>query len=293
MLSLSHQSQDCIAEFSSSRHADENQPLLPAETNADTQADENQKSEENARGCCVFSNEYVMTSMKLLACCGGIVFLLGIYGFLQERIMTIPYDKDATSECEENPGACIFKWSLLLVFFNRIMTVVFALIMTFVKGDSFLPKCPLWKYGLISFSNVLSTTCQYEALKFISFPMQTLGKSFKMVPVMVWGIIVSGKKYKYVDWIAAMGVTLGCAGFALFGDVSSRASAGSSAAYLYAFGMCLMMGYLMSDAFTSTFQEYLFKSESTTKYNQMLYINSVSAVLALCMMTLRGGFSGY
>ncbi len=230
-------------------------------------------------------------SLKLFACCSGIILLLGVYGFLQERIMTIPYDVASTAECTagntqvheifDSPQnaistylirfflkACLFTWSLLLVFFNRVMTVFFALVMTGIRGDSFAPKCPIWKYALISISNVTSTTCQYEALKYISFPMQMLGKSMKMVPVMIWGIIVSRKEYTVVDWLIAVGVTMGCTGFALYGDASSRAASdeGSSVFYLYMYGMLLMVGYLATDAFTSTFQEYLFKSENTTKY---------------------------
>ena len=37
------------------------------------------------------------------------------------------------------------------------------------------------RYAAVSISNVAATTCQYEALKFVSFPVQMLGKSSKMV----------------------------------------------------------------------------------------------------------------
>jgi adenosine 3'-phospho 5'-phosphosulfate transporter B2 len=40
-----------------------------------------------------------------------------------------------------------------------------------------------WEYCLVSFSNVVATSCQYEALKYVSFPVQTLGKCAKMIPV--------------------------------------------------------------------------------------------------------------
>ena len=31
--------------------------------------------------------------------------------------------------------------------------------------------------------------------KYVSFAVQMLGKSFKMMPVMIWGMIISGKSY--------------------------------------------------------------------------------------------------
>ncbi len=33
-------------------------------------------------------------------------------------------------------------------------------------------RAPLYKYSYCSFSNIISSWCQYEALKFISFPTQ-------------------------------------------------------------------------------------------------------------------------
>lgn len=38
------------------------------------------------------------------------------------------------------------------------------------------PGAPLLAYGSISLSNVVATFCQYEALKYVSFPVQTLAK---------------------------------------------------------------------------------------------------------------------
>ena len=38
-----------------------------------------------------------------------------------------------------------------------------------------------------------ATTCQYEALKYVSFPVQTLGKCAKMIPVMIWGYAINGR----------------------------------------------------------------------------------------------------
>ena len=71
---------------------------------------------------------------------------------------------------------------------------------------------------IVSLSNVIASTCQYEALKHVSFVVQLrdgtrmarvyevvrlclgplwlrmLGKSFKTIPVMMWGMVVSGKR---------------------------------------------------------------------------------------------------
>ncbi|KAM3395078.1 UDP-galactose/UDP-glucose transporter 5B-like isoform X1 [Capsicum galapagoense] len=58
------------------------------------------------------------------------------------------------------------------------------------------PVAPLHKYCIVSVSNILTTTYQYEVLKYISFPVQTLAKCAKMIPVMIWGTIMMQNKYK-------------------------------------------------------------------------------------------------
>jgi solute carrier family 35 (adenosine 3'-phospho 5'-phosphosulfate transporter), member B2 len=67
---------------------------------------------------------------------------------------------------------------------------------------------------------VVATFCQYEALKYVSFPVQTLGKCAKMIPVMVWGTLVNGKSYKAKDYLVAVMVTGGCVMFALTGTTT-------------------------------------------------------------------------
>jgi len=195
----------------------------------------------------------------------GIIGSLLVYGVLQERIMSIPYGDGLR-----------FQDSVFLVFLNRLVAVIFAMGMVWVKGESYQNQCPLWKYLAISFSNVYASSCQYEALKYVSFPVQMLGKSFKMAPVMFWGMAVSGKKYKLEDWLVAIAVTGGITGFLMSGPISSSASDSSSSVW----GLALLGAFLALDGFTSTFQEKLFKEHATTKYNQMLYVNLGSCVIS-------------
>ena len=59
------------------------------------------------------------------------------------------------------------------------------------------------EYCLVSLSNVVATTCQYEALKYVSFPVQTLGKCAKMIPVMIWGSIIMRRSYTAQKYLIA------------------------------------------------------------------------------------------
>merc|ERR1712203_189097 len=60
---------------------------------------------------------------------------------------------------------------------------------------------------------------------------------------------------------------------------------GASTSY---YGLLLLLAFLAFDGFTSTFQEKLFKEHKTSKYNQMLYVNSGSAVVSCGTLIASG-----
>jgi adenosine 3'-phospho 5'-phosphosulfate transporter B2 len=194
----------------------------------------------------------------------GIIGCLLVYGLLQERIMSEPYGNE------------MFGFSMFLVFFNRIVAILFAVSMIFLNREKFSNAAPLWKYLVISLSNVGASYCQYEALKYVSFPVQMLGKSFKMMPVMVWGMIISQKRYSLEEWGVAACVTGGVTEFLCTGSISATHKHGNSFK-----GIILLLIFLLLDGFTSTFQEKLFKVHKTTKYNQMLYVNGFSGCVSI------------
>merc|ERR1719443_2840113 len=225
--------------------------------------------------CMMIDMQELLPHLRCMCCGLGIVIMLGIYGVIQERIMSQPY------------GGEMFKVSVFLVLCNRIFAVIFAMFMCLVKQESCVNKAPLWKYFAISLSNVAASTCQYEALKWVSFPVQMLGKSFKMMPVMVWGILISQKSYKLTDWMVAAAVTGGVTEFLMTGEISSKHAAQGDSIY----GLALLAGFLAFDGFTSTFQEKLFKEHTTTKYNQMFYVNLFSSITSVLTLVMSGGFA--
>jgi len=201
----------------------------------------------------------------------GIIGTLVLYGILQEGIMTVAYDDT------------LFTYSVFLVLCNRLAAVIFAVAMAFMRGERMQNEAPLWKYLVVSLSNVYASSCQYEALKYVSFAVQMLGKSFKMMPVMIWGILISGKSYGMRDWTVALAVTLGCTEFLMTGPTHSKVSSANSFK-----GFLLLGGFLALDGLTSTFQEKLFKEHKTTKYNQMMYINLLSATVSTLTLLATG-----
>nr|XP_043610300.1 UDP-galactose/UDP-glucose transporter 5-like [Erigeron canadensis] len=207
----------------------------------------------------------------------GIMSTLVIYGVLQEKIMKVPYGSDHE----------FFKHSLFLVFCNRITTSAVSAVFLLTSKKTLDPVAPIYKYAVVSISNILTTTCQYEALKYVSFPVQTLAKCAKMIPVMIWGTLIMQKKYKGPDYFLAVLVTLGCSLFILFPG-ASEISPYRNGRENTVWGVSLMAGYLGFDGFTSTFQDKLFKGYDMEIYNQIFYTTLCSCLLSLTGLMMQG-----
>lgn len=203
-----------------------------------------------------------------------IIFFLA-YALLQERIMTQPWGP---------PPGEMFTYSAYLVLSNRIVAMVVAIAVLMYNGDSLMNTAPLHKYFSISISNFCATYCQYEALKYVTFPTQTLAKCAKTLPVLFLGTVISGKNYTSRDYITCVMVTLGCTAFLLTGEISEGKGAENDSFY----GLLLMAGYLSFDGFTSVFQEKLFRGYKMSTYNQMLYVNLASSIFSFVTLILSG-----
>ncbi|KAJ3676512.1 hypothetical protein LUZ60_003924 [Juncus effusus] len=207
----------------------------------------------------------------------GIMSTLLIYGVCQEKIMRVPYGSDKE----------YFRYSLFLVFCNRIMTSVVSAAVLLISKRSFNPVAPVYSYCGISITNILTTTCQYEALKYVSFPVQTLAKCAKMIPVMIWGAVIMQKKYNSKDYLFAVFITIGCSIFILYpgsdGIIPYKKGRENTV-----WGVSLMLGYLGFDGFTSTLQDKLFKGYNMEIQTQIFYTTSCSCLLSLAGLVLQG-----
>lgn len=205
----------------------------------------------------------------------GITLSLVIYGLLQERIMSIPY----------GDAGDMFDVAVSLVFWNRVSGLLVACAATKLRGESFVSNGPWRGYALISFANVVATYCQYEALDYVSFALQVIGKSFKMIPVMVWGRIVSNKTFPVTVWIVALFITGGTFLYVTGGDVH-----GSNANTTMLPGVLLIVAFLAFDGFQTTYQEKIFREYKPTTFEQMRNVNIVSCLLCLAILIPFGYF---
>jgi adenosine 3'-phospho 5'-phosphosulfate transporter B2 len=119
------------------------------------------------------SKKQVLT--RLLTCAVGLNVSFLITGIAQERIITQPYS-----------GGEYFTSSYGLVFLNRLGGFIISALLFYITKPA--PTTAIvYEFSFPSVTNMLSSWCQYEALKYVSFPTQSLFKCFKLAPIMLMG----------------------------------------------------------------------------------------------------------
>ncbi|CAG5130501.1 unnamed protein product [Candidula unifasciata] len=219
------------------------------------------------------------SAVRLVSCFAGLQISYLTWGVLQERIMTIEYGYS-----EDQPGE-FFKDSQFLVFVNRILAFMIALLVVFFRPQP-PHTAPLYKYSFSSFSNIMSSWCQYEALKFVSFPTQVLAKASKVIPVMLMGKVVSKKTYQYHEYVTALMISVGLSMFLLTsGDVTRHRDSVTTTS-----GLIMLVGYMLFDSFTSNWQDELFHKYKMSSIQMMAGVNMFSCLLTSISLIEQGGF---
>lgn len=217
----------------------------------------------------------------------GITGAFVVYSLIQERLMTVGFGPE-----EER-----FQYSVFIVLVNRIVTCVVALVSLGWIGQPLAPAAPLLLFAVPSLANVVSSSAQYEALKYVSFPLQALAKCAKSVPVMGWSWVTRTRRYKPRDYASALAVTAGCAFFVLAGDIAAPSTKVIEASNnqlkvswspFTNFGLLLLSIFMIFDGLTSTSQDKLFGSYEMHSCNQLLYTAAWSAVFSLVFLMFYG-----
>lgn len=209
---------------------------------------------------------------KLLICVVGLQCSYLMWGYLQEKIMTSTY------------GDLKFKDSQFLVFMNRILalSMVFGYI-SYVKQPTH--KTPLYKYSFSSFSNIMSSWCQYEALKYVSFPTQVICKASKTLAVILMGKIVSRKKFPAYEYVCAALIFVGVSVFLLWNPQETEKNYTKETTFS---GLMILIGYIVFDSFTSNWQGELYSTYKMSSYQCMLGTNIFSSLFTGVSLLIEG-----
>ncbi|KAJ8708972.1 hypothetical protein PYW07_008798 [Mythimna separata] len=199
-------------------------------------------------------------------CFTGLMASYLVWGLLQEKIMTQSYVMSDGSTLR-------FSDSQFLVFVNRLAALVLAGARLLCVRAPLAPV-PLYKFSYCSLSNVLSAWCQYEALKYVSFPTQVLSKSCKVIPVMLMGKLVSRNKYELYEYVTALLISVGMVLF-MFGSHDDNVVS----SVMTMSGVALLALYMVCDSFTSSWQGDVFARYQCGALHMLCAVNAFSCAL--------------
>ncbi|RHY01851.1 hypothetical protein DYB25_005858 [Aphanomyces astaci] len=131
---------------------------------------------------------------------------------------------------------------------------------------------PLGPFAFSAFSYLGAMLCSNEALKYVNYPTQALGKSCKMIPVMLMGVVLGRKKYSWKEYVSVILITAGIVIFQL-GKDSSKGSGKQQQTENSVYGLGLLFVSLFLDGLTGSGQEQMVEQHKPSVHQQMLNTN--------------------
>ena len=218
-------------------------------------------------------------SVQLAIGCTGIFVSFSYFAVLQEDVYKKSY------------GGEYFKYTFLALVAERGVNAAIGLLGMCLFGGSGLaiPHRDIFVSGI---SQMLAMAGSNEALRYVSYPTQVLGKSCKMVPVMAGGIVLGGKTYSCFEYVQVLMITAGVCVFNLYGK---KKKGGSDSAL----GLALIGFSLVMDAVTGGLQDKVKKRTKElnpdkgekpvpTMHESMFWTNLSGFLVALALSLATG-----
>uniref|UniRef100_UPI00398EE638 adenosine 3'-phospho 5'-phosphosulfate transporter 2 isoform X2 n=1 Tax=Pristiophorus japonicus TaxID=55135 RepID=UPI00398EE638 len=136
---------------------------------------------------------------QFLICVAGVFIFYLVYGYLQELIFSLE-------------GFKPYGWYLTLVQFAFYS--MFGLVELQLTQDK-RRRIPWKTYMLIAFLTVGTMGLSNTSLGYLNYPTQVIFKCCKLIPVMIGGIFIQGKRYNIIDVSAALCMSFGLIWFTL------------------------------------------------------------------------------
>jgi adenosine 3'-phospho 5'-phosphosulfate transporter B2 len=199
---------------------------------------------------------------------------------MQELVMTTKFKPTKLSPDGAFPSAAF------CVFSNRLVAVVTAWIVCILFKNGVSSSAPYTAFLPCSLSNTISSWAQYACLAYVSFPLQSIFKSAKVIPVMLMGKLVQNVSYSYVEYLEAAMITTGVFLFSIHQGGSRNSNTNEF------YGVILLFVYVTADSFTSQYQSSIYaKYGRVDQYHMMFGVNMWSMVISFVSMIGAGMFN--
>lgn len=177
--------------------------------------------------------------------------------------------------------AC-FLWAAVLLQAHRLVAPRRSAAAAAKERATHPPFHAYWRAGA---TNCIGPACGFQALYYISYPAQVLAKSSKMIPVMILGTLLHGRRYPALEYLCCGLITAGVSVFAAMGP--SKHAKQQLAAPNAPLGYALCFLNLGLDAYTNVAQDEINRRYSGgTAVHMMCWMNFWTGVFYLPAMFL-------
>ena len=240
-------------------------------------------SNSNMNSVFADNPEFYQQAGKFTFAFTGLLISYLTWGYMQELIMTSEFKPTKSSPDGKFPSAAF------CVFSNRFLAIIVAIICVKLKHGSVFDNnvAPLKAFTPCALSNTLSSWSQYASLRYVSFPVQTVFKSSKIIPVMIMGKFLKGTIYPRSQYLEALFITIGVAIFSVFAQESKRENGTEIQ------GLAYMLCYIIFDCFTSQWQDKIYVTygrQNVDPFQMMLGVNYSAIVITTAGLLLSGDF---
>ncbi|XP_063981790.1 adenosine 3'-phospho 5'-phosphosulfate transporter 2 [Diachasmimorpha longicaudata] len=201
--------------------------------------------------------------VRFICCSIGVFFFYLLYGYLQELIFTLD-------------GFRPYGWYLTLIQFAYY--TLFGWLECKLKGIK--RRIPLSTYMMLALLTLGTMGFSNSSLEYLNYPTQVIFKSCKLIPVLIGGIIIQGKQYGPLDFLAA---GLLCIGLVLFTLADSMVSPRFSM-----IGVAMISCALLCDAIIGNVQEKTMKQHKATNTEVVLYSYCLGFFYLLVILIVTG-----
>ncbi|CAG9855583.1 unnamed protein product [Phyllotreta striolata] len=215
---------------------------------------------------CLDISESSKTVQFVLCTCTVFVFFL-LYGYMQELIFTVE-------------GSKRYGWFLTLVQFG--FYIIFGLVEVNIRKIG-PRKIPLKTYSLLALLTLGTMGFSNASLGYLNYPTQVIFKCCKLIPVLIGGILIQGKRYGPLDFLAAL---LMCIGLTLFTLADSKVQPNFNTT-----GIAMISMALLCDAIIGNVQEKSMKNYGAANAEVVLYSYGIGFLYIFVVMLLSGDFS--
>ncbi|KAF7678781.1 UDP-galactose transporter like protein 1 [Astathelohania contejeani] len=206
---------------------------------------------------------------------GLLIHAIGIYifflswGIFQERITTTMYNGSK------------FNYFIFLSTVQSIGAITISYLASRRKGVSlnYYSKGLIFKYIQCSLLQLLSSQLSYRSLRYINYPTLIIGKSCKLIPVVLMNLILNKTKFDRKKYISIVLTSIGMFFFMFFGDSKKNTSSNGNI-----IGILLLLSNLFIDGIISSIQDKIFKIYNIDSLHMMFYANVFTLINSMVIM---------